>query len=97
MDSDGGNTLSGTYSLETSNPTKSRSGRESLQVINNRFKACRQLGVIMKCLGMLPEDRIDCIRGATIFDLGSNWILEEIFLCQFSVLDQGITNDFIER
>ena len=60
--SDGGNTLfaSGTYNLENRNLTKSRSGRESLQVINNQFKAGHQLGVIMKCLGMLPEDRTDC-------------------------------------
>jgi hypothetical protein len=82
--------------LETSNLTKSGVGRESLQVINNHFKACHQLGVVMKCLSMLPEDRIDGIRGVTIFDFANKWIIDEIFLCQRIVLDQGSTNDFIE-
>jgi hypothetical protein len=72
-------------------------GRESMQVINNHLKACHQLGAIMKCLSMLPEDRIDGIRGVTRFDLANKWIIDEIFLCQRIVLDQGGTNDFIER
>ena len=89
---------SGTYNLETSNLTKGKGGRESLQVINNHLKTCHQLGVIMKCLGMLPEDSIDGIRSTIRFvDLGSDWIIDEIFLCQLGVLDQNSTNDFIER
>ena len=85
--SDGGNTHSGTYNLETNNFIESRSGRESLKVIDNHFKAYHQLGV------MLLENNIDGIGG----DLGSKWIVDKIFPCQPRVLDQGSTNDFIER
>jgi hypothetical protein len=42
---------------------------------------------------MLPEDRIDGIRG----DLGSKWIVDKIDPCRLGILDQGSTNDFIER
>ena len=50
----------------------------------------------MKCLGMLLEDTTDGSGRVTILDLGGEWIRHKIFLCQFCVLDQGNTNNFLK-
>ena len=76
-----------TYNLEASKLTKSRSGRESMQFINNYIKACSQPGVVMKCLGMLLEDMTGSSGRVTVLDRGGKWIDCKIFLCQLSIFD----------
>jgi len=90
------NTIPKTYNLGASNLAKSRSGRESMQFINNYIKACLQLGVVMKCIGMLPEDLTDGSGRVIILNLGDKLIFFKIFLCQLSILFQGRINDFFE-
>jgi len=90
------NRIPKTYNLGASNLAKSRSGRESMQFINNYTKACPQLDVVTKCIGMLPKDLTDGSGRVIILNLRDKLIFFKIFPCQLSILFQGRINDFFD-
>lgn len=81
----------GTYI--TGDYTKGFVGREGMQDLNDRFEPPEQFDIALpkfvKRCGLLLEYGNDRIRVIAAIDLGSKWVVTEIFASLLGVLRQG--------
>jgi len=72
---------------------------KGLDDIPDRRKTLQYLGVAIlspiKGQGFFPKDIKDGIRGVTVFNFTSDWIVHKVYPCLSSVIAQGDTKNFI--
>lgn len=85
------NKCCGTYI--TGDATKGFVGREGMQDLDNRFEPLEQFDIavpeFVKCSGLLLEYCNNRIRVIATIDLGSEWVVAEVFAGLLCVLRQG--------